>query len=90
MATGCGGPAAARQLQIAAHRPAMPISFGASAQLDIGRLAFVDSRRMREQLRDSGAAASARYRRVMQRMNTPHRILARDKAAFVLGTLGLA
>ena len=58
-------------------------------QLDFGSLAFVDPSRMREQLRDSGAAARERYARLMRRMNTPHRILARDKAAFVLGTLGL-
>ena len=47
-------------------------------QLDIGRLAFVDT-----------AAARARYQRLKQRMNTPRRIVARDKAAFVMGTLGL-
>lgn len=47
-------------------------------QLDIGRLAFVDT-----------AAARERYQRLKQRMNTPRRIVARDKAAFVMGTLGL-
>lgn len=47
-------------------------------QLDIGRLAFVDT-----------AGARERYQRLKQRMNTPRRIVARDKMAFVMGTLGL-
>ncbi|CAL8464752.1 g4287 [Coccomyxa elongata] len=41
-----------------------------------------------QQLTANKDAARKRYERLLARMNTPHRILTRDKAAFVLGTLG--
>lgn len=41
-----------------------------------------------QQLTANKDAARKRYDRLLARMNTPHRILTRDKAAFVLGTLG--
>lgn len=41
-----------------------------------------------QQLTANKDAARKRYERLLTRMNTPHRILTRDKAAFVLGTLG--
>ena len=53
-------------------------------QLDVGRLAFVDTAAARERYQRV-------YGRVKQRMNPtePRRIVARDKTAFVMGTLGL-
>jgi hypothetical protein len=64
-----------------------------------GGLHFLDSQELRMSLTQTPsavkarlsantAAARERYRRLLERMNSPHRVLARDKAAFVLGTLG--
>lgn len=53
---------------------------------------FLDTGELRTQLSQkltaNTAAARKRYAKMRARMNTPHQILARDKAAFVLGTLG--
>ena len=56
--------------------------------LDAGALRTQLSQNVRAQLTANTEAARKRYAMMRARMNTPHRILARDKAAFVLGTLG--
>lgn len=70
----------------------MQLEFGDGMEfLDAAELRLALSQnasRVRERVTANTTAARERYVKMLSRMNTPHRIVARDKAAFVMGTLG--